>query len=316
MAFSLGPSDRPAPRDGWFVTKASTGNGSYVPEETMVVRALLADDGAVKAVSEVTDENVRQKWIEIGAATRRECLATLKRLGCVGVANASRPPIEDPVTVLALEECRNRLRQAGEVAQSFGDAEGWAGALNLQAECCTALGKERLVGALKLKARSVLESASQSVHGGASATGLDQHQRRPTTASSVPLPALGANRSINGPTTSMLATQSTSATSSTQRRPATAITGRPSTAPVPTPVETLIPPPPREKTARPSTADGAKMGRRQQVLRPRTADGIPMGGPLHGNRTRAGGKRRRPRTAQQLQQAYQSLPSAVPTMIW
>ncbi len=315
MAFSLGPSDRPAPRDGWFVTKASTGNGSYVPEETMVVRALLADDGAVKAVSEVTDENVRQKWIKIGAATRRECLATLKRLGCVGVINASRPPIEDPVTILALEDCRNRLRQAGEVAQSFGDAEGWAGALNLQAECCTALGKERLVGALKLKARSVLESASQSVHVGASATGRDQQQRRPTTAGSVPLPALGANRSLNAPTTSMLATQSTPATGSQQQRPATAVTGRPSTAPVPTPVETLIPPPPPHETMRPLTADGAKMGRRQQVVRPRTGNGMQKGDSAHANR-RAGSKRRRPRTAQQLQQAYQTLPSAVPTMIW
>ena len=292
MAFGLGPSDRPAPRDGWFVSKVSSGNGGYVPEATMVVRALLADDGAVKAVSEVADENVRQKWIEIGAATRRECFATLKRLGCVGVANASRPPVRDPVIIEAVEDCRNRLRQAGEVAQSFGDAEGWAGALNLQAECCAALGKERLVGALKLKARSVLESAPQSVKAVALASGWDQHQRRPVTANSVPLPALGASRSLNAPTTSMLA-----ATGSLQRRPATAVTGRPSTAPMPAPVETLIPPAPSPpvEAARPVTADGAKMGRRRQG---------------------AGGKRRRPRTAQQLQRAYQTLPSAVPTMIW
>jgi hypothetical protein len=254
------------------------------------------DDGgpspAVKAVSEVADENVRQKWIEIGAATRRECFATLKRLGCVGVANASRPPVRDPVIIEAVEDCRNRLRQAGEVAQSFGDAEGWAGALNLQAECCAALGKERLVGALKLKARSVLESATQSVKAAALASGWDQHQRRPATANSVPLPALGASRSLNAPTTSMLA-----ATGSLQRRPATAVTGRPSTAPMPAPVETLIPPAPSPpvEAARPVTADGAKMGRRRQG---------------------AGGKRRRPRTAQQLQRAYQTLPSAVPTMIW
>jgi Ca2+-binding EF-hand superfamily protein len=325
MAFSLGPKDRPAPRDGWYASKVPTGNGGYVPEDKMVVRALLADDGAVKAVSEVADETVRQNWVEIGAGTRRECVQTLKRLGCLGPKAASRRrPIEDPLTIAAVEDCRNRLRVAGEVAQSFGDADGWAGALNLQAECCAALGKERLVGALKLKARSVLESAAAS--GAAVGGGSREHQElvpRPATANAMSLPALAG------------AGGSTALTTATKRRPATAVTGRPSTAPNPTPVETLIPPPPPPSvdlasSARPVTAEGGSRrrggtGEGSVSSRPRTADGLSFaaaagtGGGGGGGGKRAalqGAKRRRPRTAQQLQQAYQTLPAAVPTMMW
>ena len=336
VAFSLGPKEKPAPLKGWFASKLATGNGGYVPEDKMVVRALLAGDGAVKAISEVKDADVAQSWVQIGAGTRAECVRTLKRLGCLSGNPNYR--VESESNIAAVEGCRNRLRQAGEVAQSFGDAEGWAGALNLQAECCSALGKDRLVGQLKLQARSVLESAKESANKVKSPPKKPGRQR-PTTANAIALPALGSVTKLGfaSEVKTWPADISVDADMNTYgfdrvpvvkvpaanrpHRPTSAatgkaMTGRPSTAPTPTP-ETLIPPPPPRTVSverRPVTVEG---GSRRSfpgadeagAYRPRTADG---GQRPHGKRS---GKRR-PKTAKQLASAYETLPSAVPTMMW
>ena len=157
-AFAAGRKDRPAPRHGWYVSTLAAGNGGYVLEENMVVRAVLADGRSVASINEVSNERVRQSWIEIGLKTRQEAHQTLQRYGCLGTGRLIAKSDRDAIA--ALEECRNTLRQAAEVSQSFGDANGWAAALTLQAECCAALGKERLVGTLKLKARAVLDEIS------------------------------------------------------------------------------------------------------------------------------------------------------------
>ena len=153
LAFIVGDKTKPAPRVGWYISTIPSGNGGYKVDTKMVMRPLLADDGAVLPANEVADQKTVDLWVKIGAETRREAQQTLRRY-----AQLSRPLDENSIG--ALELCRNRLRLAGEVSQSFGDASGWAAALNLQAECCASLGKDRLVGALKLRARAVTEASA------------------------------------------------------------------------------------------------------------------------------------------------------------
>jgi hypothetical protein len=181
LAFIVGERTRPAPWDGWYVSTLPSGNGGYTVDAQMVMRPLLADNGAVLPAHEVADERTCAEWIGIGEGTRREAERTLRRY-----ARVPRPL--DRHSSAVVERCRNRLRQAGEVSQSFGDAEGWAAALRLQAECCSLLGKDRLVGALKLRARGVSEAAA-----GPATLSVEQFARAQRLPSVVALPPLASN---------------------------------------------------------------------------------------------------------------------------